>query len=126
MGSLLESMEELPRSMQRTIGARALRKGSEPVRQRAEELAPIDETQTDHPLKEGMMISIVEQAADHWIAKIGPSREGFYGQFQEFGTVDHAAQPFLIPAFEERKAEAVGIIGSELASGIEKAFKKIG
>lgn len=37
---------------------------------------------------------------------VGPDSGGFYGLFQENGTIFHAAQPFMRPAFDEGKAEA--------------------
>jgi HK97 gp10 family phage protein len=33
----------------------------------------------------------------------------FYGFFVEFGTVKHAAQPFLVPALEEHRDEIVAL-----------------
>ena len=118
---LLKSMDELPLSLQKTLIVRALRKGAEPIRARAEELAPIDTGK----LKELMMITIADQSASSATAKIGPARKTFYGGFQEFGTIYDKAQPFLRPAFDEQQEEALRLIGEDLAAGIEREMKKL-
>lgn len=120
LDELLASMEALPYSMQKNIIVRALRKGAEPIRERAEELAPF----LTGTLKESMMITVSDQTADGATAKIGPSRKGFYGQFEEFGTARQRAEPFLRPAFDEKVKEAMQLAGEELASQIERSFRR--
>lgn len=117
---LLKSMDNLPLVMQRTLIVRALRKGAEPIEERASQLAPDDATTPGSRIRDNMMTTITDQTADGAIAKIGPSRKGFVGGFQEFGTAYHAAQPFLRPAFDEKQEEAIRIMGQELAEGIAK------
>ena len=120
LDELMKKLDQLPSLVSaKNAIARALRKGAEPIRVRAEELAPRDEDQ----LAESMMITVTEQSATGAIAKIGPSRKGFHGHFQEFGTADHAAQPFLRPAFDEQQEEALRIVGENLAAEIERAMK---
>lgn len=51
--------------------------------------------------------------------------EAYYGMFVELGTAKMPAQPFLRPAFESKKAEAVETFRVELAKGIEQAAKKV-
>lgn len=48
------------------------------------------------------------------------ARDSFYWRFVEFGTVKMAARPFLRPAFEAKKEEAVDAIGAELDKRIQK------
>lgn len=43
---------------------------------------------------------------------VGPSKNAFYGRFQEFGTTHHAAQPFLRPAVDENGDQAIGAAAS--------------
>ena len=50
----------------------------------------------------------------------------FYWMFLEFGTEKMAARPFLRPAFESRKEEALAVITAELNAGIDRAVKKLG
>lgn len=51
--------------------------------------------------------------------------EAYYGMFVELGTAKMPAQPFLRPAFESKKVEAVETFRVELAKGIEQAAKKV-
>lgn len=51
--------------------------------------------------------------------------EVYYGMFVELGTAKMPAQPFLRPAFESKKAEAVETFRVELAKGIEQAARKV-
>lgn len=53
------------------------------------------------------------------------SGDGFYGMFQEFGTARHKAQPFLRPAFDAKKDEALQRIRDRLAANIERQSRKI-
>jgi HK97 gp10 family phage protein len=103
--------------------ARALRKGAEPIRVRAGELAPRDPETSEHGA-DTMMIAVRDQTATGARAEIGPSRQGFYLGQQETGNINHSAQPHLRPAFDEKISEATSLIGQTLASEIEKALKK--
>ena len=53
--------------------------------------------------------------------KIGNTKEIFYAHWQEFGTVHHAAQPFLRPAFDTKKVDAANQIGDDFWSEIRVA-----
>ncbi len=123
---LLTKLEALPLTVGKLLIARAVKAGAEPIRARAEQLAPDDPTTPGSRIKEGMMITVTEQSATEAIGKIGPSRKGFFGQFAEFGTIHQAADPFLRPAFDEEQAEALKIMGESLAAGIEKELAKRG
>ena len=50
----------------------------------------------------------------------------FYFFFLEFGTEKMAARPFLRPAFEARKEDAMNTIITELNAGIDRAVRKLG
>jgi HK97 gp10 family phage protein len=41
---------------------------------------------------------------------VGPTKAGFYGSFQEFGTAHHAAQPFARPAFDLTAQQSLQIL----------------
>lgn len=51
------------------------------------------------------------------------SQDAYYWRFVEFGTVNMSAQPFLRPAFEGKKTDAVEAIKSRLATRIEDLAK---
>lgn len=50
----------------------------------------------------------------------------FYWLFLEFGTEKMAARPFLRPAFESRKEDALNVIVAEMHAGIDRAVRKLG
>ncbi|MGE3487912.1 MAG: HK97-gp10 family putative phage morphogenesis protein [Nitrospira sp.] len=64
-------------------------------------------------LSDEMMIG--EPKIDGWkvTVGVGPSKNAFYGRFQEFGTGHHAAQPFLRPAVDENGDRAISAAGAE-------------
>jgi HK97 gp10 family phage protein len=55
----------------------------------------------------------------------GVDKNSFYWIFQELGTSKMPAHPFLRPAFESRKEEAVKTIGEKLDEGIQKAAREL-
>lgn len=117
-------MEGLPLALQKNLIVRALRKGAEPIRERATELAPDDPTTPGSRIRESMSITVSDQTATGAIARIGPTRAGFVGIFAEIGTAHQIADPFLQPAFDQKIDEAYRILGEELGSSIEKEFAK--
>lgn len=48
-----------------------------------------------------------------------------YGSFQEFGTVNMPAHPFLRPAFEEKKVAAVDAVQATIKRRINRAESKL-
>ena len=48
----------------------------------------------------------------------------FWGYFLEYGTVNMEARPFMRPAFDAFKDQAIDVQISELKSGIEKVARK--
>jgi HK97 gp10 family phage protein len=48
------------------------------------------------------------------------SQDAYYWKFVEFGTVNMAAKPFLRPAFEAKKRDAVVAMAAKLRQRIEK------
>jgi HK97 gp10 family phage protein len=125
MTELFERLGDLDSLVtQKRLLARSLRKGAEPMRLRMQELAPIDPEHDEHILKEEMTTSVQEQLSTQAYARIGPSRKGFYGLFEEFGTIRQAAAPFIRPAWDEKIDEVLDLLKSTLWSEIEKAAKK--
>jgi HK97 gp10 family phage protein len=53
------------------------------------------------------------------------SQDAWYWRFVEFGTTRMAAQPFLRPAFDVKKNEAVTAITTRLAERIEQAAQEL-
>jgi len=51
--------------------------------------------------------------------------EAYYWRFLEFGTSKIPKSPFLVPAFESKKIEAIEVIKKRLAKGIEMIANKL-
>jgi HK97 gp10 family phage protein len=97
----------------------AVKAGAEIIRAEAEARAP----RRTGTLAEEEMITVVESTAFEVVAKIGPSKEAFYGLFQELGTAHMTAHPFLLPAAEDKKQEALDAAGKVLKDKIEGLAK---
>lgn len=124
LDDFLKDLEELPKAIQKKLVARALREASAPIRERMAETAPDDPTTPGSQIRENIGINVTEQTADHALAYIGPTRQGFVGGFAELGTAHQTATPFIGPAFDEMVDDAVKIIAEVLGEGIEKEMKK--
>ena len=124
MQELLDSMEGLPLALQKRLIVRSLRKGAEPIRQEAANLAPDDPTTAGSRVKESMSITVTDQTATGATANIGPSRKGFMGIFAEQGTKRQPAKPFLQRAFDSKYDAAYNALEEELGDSIEKEFLK--
>lgn len=53
------------------------------------------------------------------------SQDAWYWRFVEFGTVKMAARPFLRPAFESKKHQALAAIKNRLSERIEQAVQEL-
>ncbi len=114
----LDGLESLV--SQKRILSKALREGAQIIADEAEQLAPYDTGQ----LANSMMYTITEASASFAIAKIGPSRKGFYGIFDELGTAHQTAEPFLGPSLENKGDEALSAIAYFLEKGIAGEIKR--
>lgn len=58
------------------------------------------------------------------VMHVGPDYKQFHSTLQEFGTAHHPPQPFMRPAFDEKKNEALDIIKRDLGDEIMKTAKR--
>ncbi len=133
------ALRELGDEVSKRVIFAATLKSAAVVRARARELAP----KSDRPHRVGRGGPVVQPGnlaagiatkrlkqfktgrADYevrWKAK----RKGdpFYGLFQEFGTAHHAAQPFMRPAFDQTKEQALQTMQDTLKKRIAAAAKR--
>ena len=66
-----------------------------------------------------------ERSALHLEGPGNLSQDAWYWRFVEFGTVKMPARPFLRPAFEGKKREAVQAIKTRLSERIEQALQEL-
>lgn len=118
MAEFERKLRQLDLSLQRRALIEAATAGAKLVRDVASDLAPRDTGE----LAEEMTTRVSGSQSDVHEASVdvGPSKNAFYGMFQEFGTVKQAAQPFLEPAFEQTKEQASQIVKDRLLQAIHK------
>jgi HK97 gp10 family phage protein len=136
---LAESLKQLgPRVAKNTL-RRAVSAGAVTVRNEARARAPVDtgemkkdiqvkreKDQRDGPLAARYSVFVRSGKKSRLSGKSrNIQKNSFYWKFIELGTSKMAAQPFLVPAFESRKEEAVKIIGEKIDEGIQKAAREL-
>ena len=107
------ALSELTKDTTRkAVARRALRDAGEPIRARAEQLAPDDpNTKAPFDLKQSIAMSgrqksgratqYRKESPTEVTIHIGPTKDGYpQAIMQEFGTVHHAAHPYLRPAWD--------------------------
>lgn len=93
---------------------RMVKEAAEPVRARAQTLAP---------WKTGALAGSVRiVGGSNRIAVRAGGKKAFYARFQEYGTKKMPAHPFLKPAVEERGDRVRDVIDREMRQLIERTF----
>lgn len=122
--ALAHALDRLSKRVSARVRLEALKEVAEPMRDRMEVRAPVG---PDAPhLRDRMVIGASRgQDAKETAVAVGATRGGYYGSFQEFGTSEHAAQPWARPAFDETWRQALsdlsGVLWRELAGrGIQR------
>jgi HK97 gp10 family phage protein len=128
---LAANLRALPMAVQREKILDALEVAAEPMRSRMSQLAPREPGAPD--LADNIGISVANRIGDvgggRWQARhdeehavaVGPTKNFFYGIFQEYGTVHHAAQPFMRPAFDSTAQTSLSILSQRLWLAIRDA-----
>jgi HK97 gp10 family phage protein len=123
--ALAKALGSLSQGVSRRIQREVLKDAAEPMRREMAILAPHEPGAPD--LRDSMTISSARGEDEQEVAvAVGPSKAGFYGSFQEFGTAHHSAQPFARPAFDAKASESLRLIGQGLwrelaAKGVGRA-----
>lgn len=107
----------LPKQIRGAVLQRSVMAGATPIRKAAKANAP----RASGALANSIVARKDKTAGASAAVKIGPTRKRFYGLFAEFGTSTQPAKPWLRPAFETTKGEALNRIGKALGRNIEKA-----
>lgn len=93
----------------------AMMEGAEVVKAAIEANAP----RRTHQLAGSITIS--KQGRQAHSLRIGPSGQGFYGRFLEYGTSRMGARPFVRPGFDSSRGEAEALIGKRIWAKVEEA-----
>lgn len=109
---LARELRGLSNRVSRNVQREALKEGAELIRARASALAPREPGAPD--LADNIAVSNALPEDGSVGVAIGPTRNFFYGFFQEFGTSRHSAQPFLRPAFDSEGPRALKVIAAAM------------
>jgi HK97 gp10 family phage protein len=130
----IEGLEQLSQRMKDfpdklvTKGVRAsLTAGGEVLRQAISDGAPrsMDVTHGHEPgfLADHIAAKVsVSTRQDKGSVKVGPVKMAFWGLFAEFGTRTQAAKPFIRPAFESQKQNALDAFVNRLREAFKEAL----
>jgi HK97 gp10 family phage protein len=120
---LAKTLNALPTAVSRKIQNDALEAAAEPIVAVARRMAPREPGGRDlaDNIEQQTKRAGVDEFGDAKAAMVvvGPLKGFFYGHFQEWGTVRHAAQPFMRPAFEQNKERSLTIIKDRLWTNIQ-------
>lgn len=131
---LAEALEQLGKATtQKASLRRALKAAAEPMADKAQARAPVGDTRTLAPsiivstrlskrqasLHRRMFRN--DRAAVEMFVGAGPLPSA---HAQEFGTIHHAAQPFMRPAFDEDKMAFLDRLKQEIAADIKKTVAR--
>lgn len=106
---LAQNLRALPGPSMRKALREALYSAAEPMRKRMGQLAPRGDAEPH--LADNIVVSNAKgQDLQEAAVVVGPSKNVFYGSFQEFGTSRHGAQPFMRPAFESERDKVLDIL----------------
>ena len=117
----------------RASGRRALKKAAQPMADLAQSMAPVGDTNTLAPsITVGTKLSKRQQgmhrkmfrndrAAVEMFVGAGPLSSA---HTQEFGTIHHAPQPFLRPAFDQDKDAMLERLKAEIWNDIQRTVAR--
>jgi HK97 gp10 family phage protein len=135
LAEVLSKMHELPPQLARKGLRKALSAGAKPIRESMKQKVQrgwhVWQSQTKGRSRDfafiaqhigvKMEIHPNEQAG---IAHIGPVKKGFWALFLEFGTQKMRAFPFMRPAFDEQKQNALNAFVESLKQTFNEVFGK--
>jgi HK97 gp10 family phage protein len=120
MEALQRKLGALPEAVKNPVLREAVIEAAEPVRADAAARAP----RRTGELADHMLAVPMEGEADRAAVRIGPNATAWYGVFQEKGTKKHAAQPFLRPALDSKRRQAVNLVRKRLRAALEREATK--
>lgn len=141
MKELQRAIERLPKELQRTVEASALRAGMGPVRKAAR--ANLNKSKDSGLLQKSLGLTVRKTRRGQLTARVG-ARSGFtqmvtrkgsskpikanptkYAHLVEYGTSKSAAKPFIRPAIDSSEGQIIAEMAKGYDKGMTKVVKKI-
>lgn len=118
---LAATLREMPRTQSRQAQEDALLYAAEPILVEARRHAPQDRGLLADRIDAMPSRRRLDVASDTQTAVIiGPwKQKAFWGFFQEWGTADHPAQPFMRPAFDGQHLRSLELLRKRLWENIQ-------
>lgn len=117
---LADALEQVNEAARKPILVRALVKAGAPMAEWMALHAPLDPSADHQHLADSMTVSPTNKVNGERLddtaaaAAVGPSKDAFWGLFQEYGTVRHGSQPFARPGFDATYEESLRIFKEEM------------
>jgi HK97 gp10 family phage protein len=122
------ALRQMPQATARATGMRALRQGAEPIARAARRLVPVDEGSLKESIDVGVNLASSQRGDKGAVAPlevhIGPGQQP-QAITQEFGTYKDPAQPFMTPAWESERVNALDIVGTALGIEVAKTADRL-
>lgn len=122
---LAKALEELPKATARNTLRRVLKKAAEPVRNDAQQKAPVLTGGLKASINVGTQLTRRQKAdakkEGTYFSEVHVGTASGHGIPQEFGTFKDTAHPFMRPSWDANQGKALKIIGDELGKEIEKS-----
>lgn len=125
LAELDQALAQFSKATARGVLVKTLRKAAVPIQKAAELLAPKNTGRLSLNIVISTKLSRREKKRypreSFAEVHVGPHAKVTYDSFVEFGTDDTPAQPFMRPAWDHEKLNALAIVKDELAREIETA-----
>jgi len=120
-------LKRLPERVARNVLRRATTKAAKVIEEEIRQRTPVGPTGN---LKASITQKGVRQPnKQNLTRRVGAFKggkfKGHHAHLIEFGTVKMSPRPFIRPAFDTKKAEALKVMGEELGKGVEKAAARL-
>lgn len=119
---LEKAMMELKTATAKRVARKVLKNALEPVRDRAEALAPEAEGDLAASISISSKARRRRQQQGRVEVYVGvPTSQGQVGSNQEYGNINHAAQPFMRPAWQPLRFKVLDDVGTNMMIEVKKS-----
>lgn len=131
LAQTVANLEELSKATRGNVLKRVLLAAGQPVANEAAQLAPyrtgrlsFSLSVSDKLTRRQRQANPKEYEAEIYIGPAGGNGALNYASFEEFGTIDTPAHPFMRPAWESNRGIVLGLIHSGLSAEVERAAQR--
>jgi len=122
-------LKALPDAAQEKVVLQAARAGGAVIRNAAKENAPYDDSRTSGThLRDAIKVKKIRKTGQFTAGvTVGvKSKDAPHGHLVEYGTVNHKAYPFFVPAYLAVKETAIKTMQGKMIRAIKNTAKRIG